>query len=721
MPDFNRADETIEVLLEIKEQGMQNFAGAMLMFEALEKLIDRVAAATEKMSDRMDKASDQVKKASYAAYTGSFAAQALRMSFESASRSSEELADNLAKVRRQSEQTAAANVVLATTAGGLWGALTAPRGWAQVLVTALAIMGGPLLAFGGLVAMSTAVMGAWLVGGAAMIGLLGGLAVGFGVLGAAIIAMGFARMRDTAVPTPAQLTSGGNAVGGASQRLFDAQQAVIDLQQRIAAQKGPETLSQKQQMEDLTLRVSRAQAALNVSQSNYNGLLAANATPLATFTANLTAMSHRLEEASVPITQMAMNFASTFFPIIGSTGEQVISWFGVRMPGALNSIKSTLFDLAPSFSHLAGFLGSMFDKWSPDFSRRFEDAMHVVLPLTEGFVGKLSDLTTWFEQRLPTFGPVVNATFGWMGHAVESVAGVWGKFADWGASKFFPLIEGIKRVWAEPGATPGGTVGSEFLGTMARDLPVLGKELEKFILNSPSWLPAITFLASRIADLVTGLSLFLDGAGQMVGDVVAGFRIQIDQLTVKADNPDTWAGINDAAISAAKWISGAFDNAPDWLKNFDPFGFNAADAKIREQSKANQLKNLTGIDAKQNRDFLDPNTGVPKVGPAAYEAAQNALKTLQKVGIGGVGLAPVPTIGTDLVPAVARAQLEAAKAAREAKQSADAQLARSDRMISRLDLILQKIQAPTSLYFNVQGMSAADQATARLLRRYGVT
>lgn len=697
---------------------MQNFANAVLMFEVIERSLDQLARAADRMSDQMEKASDKTKQASYAAYTGSFAMMAAAGSMVIAGRAAESYSDQLVKVRNKTAEAAATNALLGGSINGLWAILTRPNGWIQFAVTAGVLLAGPFLAFGGLLAMSTGVMIAWAAGATAMLTLLGGLALGFGALGAAIIALGVAGMSAGGAPTAAQLTSGASGTASAQQRLFDAQQAVADLQARINLQgqdrvspttgriiRGqPESLAQQQQMEDLTLRVARAQAAVNAAQSNYNGLLAAGQTPLAQFKQDFSDMAHRLESASVPLAQMALNFADSFFPLVGDRGSQVISWFGVRLPGALASIKQTIGDLLPGFEKFSGFLGGMFDKWSPDFSRRFEEAVKVILPVTQNFIGMLGDLTTWFEDRLPTFGPVVNATFGWMGHAIESVAGVWGHFADWSSEHFFPLIQKIKDVWASPGLTPGGTVGSEFMGTMARDLPVLGKELEKFVMASPTWLPAITTLAGDIADLITGITLFLDGAGQTVGAV-------LDRIKLQADNPDAWAGVNNAAISFATTIGNAFKNAPDWLVNFDPFGFNKVDAALRAGRP-----NLTGPDAKQNRDAPpDPAKFAPAAGQAGYEAAQRALKTLQQVGIGGTGLPPVTTPGTDVVPAIARAQIIAQEAAKKAQSDAAALLVRMDRIDAKMQAFINKPEL--NLAFNVQGLTPADQLTARIYRK----
>lgn len=532
---FEGGQEELGILIDVKESGMDAFGELRHQVEEVIPLVEMTRVIFER-------------------FTGAT---------EEASRAIEEEAGALKEVKKQAAEAGAAvgayaviNKGLAAAGGGIWAALTFPTGWAQVAMTAIAVLMGPLLMFGGVIAASTAVMVAWTVGATAMVLVLGGLALGFAAVGAAVIALGIANMNQNAAPSAAQVSSAGGAAGSARQRLFDAQQALADLQARIAAggARHPETLAQRQQIEDLTLRVTRAQDAYNASLSHFGGLAAAQQTTVQQFTAAWQHMLHALEASSVPFAQMALNFGAKLFPTIGKDGEIIIHWFGARLPGALKEILHVFRDLHPVIAGFFGFLGRMFDHFSPKFGPMFEQAIRVSIPIVEGLLTALGRLTDWFIGINKVYGPIVLSILGWVWNAILTLSGVWANFAAWGAKTFWPLLHSIQEEWNKPG------VGSGFMAIMKKDLPAIGSMLDEWIKNSPKWLPAILNVAEAFTELATALMWVLTQFGHLV-----------DFLTKFFDNNGAWTSIQNGLISFFKAIGGFLDTI-ERIIGIDAFG-----------------------------------------------------------------------------------------------------------------------------------------------------
>lgn len=524
MADFGSAafarTQTIEIMLEAKAEHAAAFTEVNRNLDRVVAAVLTVAKATEQMRDQAEKAS----------------------------RSLEEEAGALKEVRTAAVEAAAATGFFAaanrTTGGiigGIWAALTQPRGWAQFLVTALVVLAGPLLMIGGLIAASTAVMVAWAVGATAMIALLGGLALGFAAVGGAIMGLGIASMNQNR-PTAAQLAGAQSGAGVSSTRIFDAQQAVKDQQAVIAQQGHGGTPGQLRTLEDANLRLARAQDANNAALGKNAGIIAASQTNLQDFINAWNRLKNAVELASVPIAQMGLDFARKLFKPMQADAQLVIHWFSARMPGALLAIGKVIKDLLPPFSHFVGFLGRMFDKWAPSMGPLLEQGIKIALPIIERLIISLDKLTTWFLDRLPTYGPIVSAIFDWMGRAISTVFGIWGNFADWGARTFKPLLDGILAQWNKPG------VGSGFIAQMKVDLPIIADNVDKWIKASPTWLPALLNVAEGIVQLVTWISQFLSTLGAV-----------FNWIQSFVNNDGFWHGLQDRILDIGRSIGNILD------------------------------------------------------------------------------------------------------------------------------------------------------------------
>lgn len=345
-------------------------------------------------------------------------------------------------------------------------AIVAVGPWWVSLILAVTLLLGPFVVIVGAAAV---ILTAFAVAGTATLVLLGGLAIGFAAIGAAVVAlgggMGTAGAVDALVPIKQRLVDAQQALkdfnalhtGAASgpsatanNRVYDAQQALNDFHARHP---GALTLAQVQQQEDLQLRLSRAQAGdhgssggltlaqqqqkedltlrLARAQDAYNIALANTHTPISILAEKIGAMGDVLAKQAQPLAALILLWVGSAIPAVTQLAQTLMTWFGERLPGVLGHINKVIHDLSPAFSAFAQFLGAMFDRNEGKIGPLVEQFIRLGLSITTGLLTALESLTNWFIVRLPTHGPVVSQIFGFLGSVVQGVASVWGKFADW--------------------------------------------------------------------------------------------------------------------------------------------------------------------------------------------------------------------------------------------------------------------------------------------------
>jgi hypothetical protein len=182
---------------------------------------------------------------------------------------------------------------------------------------------------------------------------------------------------------------------------------------------------------------------------------------------------------------------------------------------------------------------------------------------------------------------------------------------------------------------------------------------------------------------------------EVLGKVAGGLDDVLTSLQ-GASNNAFWGGLSkklvDSGIDFERWMLSMGATGPvadQWRKN------------VAAYDAANAPKGAAA-----------PYAG-PSAGPGGYEAAKNEEALAVKIGLGDTTEA-VRTIGTTAIPRQVQAQVDAANAARaDAKRLQD----QNDRIIGHLNTIEANTGQGQRLTFNVQGLSAGDAQTARILRK----
>jgi hypothetical protein len=403
----------------------------------------------------------------------------------------------LAALTAQTTAAAAATTAANSAAASGWPVWAS---WAIGIAVAVAAL-SPFVA---LVGGAAVVLTAFAVAGASTLALLGGLALGFGAVGAAVVALGINAMggtdpgatleKATSALSKAQralsdfdrIHSGGTggASSAAARRLYDAQQAVKDFEALQAAspipgsnryvpggQRGPggpsprQQLATAQQREDLLRRLTQAQDAYNASsggglsvaqqiereklmskltdaQNAYSAALVWGRGPMNTLREDLEAMFATWGKQAIPMTSTILLLADKLIPAVTQYGSEIIKWFGDRLPPVLDGISRVVRNLTPDFENFAKFLGGFFDRIGGltsigpggtivTLGGIFENFARLAMSAVQGLLGVFGQLSQWFLERLPVYGPIVQQTMGLIANAVLGVASVWGRFADW--------------------------------------------------------------------------------------------------------------------------------------------------------------------------------------------------------------------------------------------------------------------------------------------------
>jgi hypothetical protein len=300
--------------------------------------------------------------------------------------------------------------MLKTNVGDLIGPLFAnAQGWG-----AIALYGGlALIALAPIAAviLSAAVaLVSFTVGAAGFLAIAGLVSGAFAAIGAGVLYLG-----------------GGGGVGSAAAlatattSLYDAQQALKDFN---ALNTGQLDLSKQQQKEDLTLKQARA-------QSTYNDALAASQGPTGVLIAQLTTMRDTLAAQAQPLAALITQWVGGAIPAVTALGQSMMTWFGDRLPGVLRGVSQIFQDLTPAFTAFGIYFGQVMDHVGPQLKDIAEAMIGFGLQAGEGLLYNLMRLSDWFVKELPGNSKILTQVFGWMGDAVQGVAGQWAKLDDY--------------------------------------------------------------------------------------------------------------------------------------------------------------------------------------------------------------------------------------------------------------------------------------------------
>jgi hypothetical protein len=368
-----------------------------------------------------------------------------------------------------------------TSAAAAYSAAAGAPGW---VVAAVAI-GAAALALSSFVvvgASALVILTTFIAAGTGAAILLSALTLGFGAIGAGVLLLG-----------------GGGGVGAAAAlatttaQLQSAQESLAEFDQ---AHKGHLTILQQQQREQLVENVANAQI-------KYKDALAASQGPTGVLIAQLTAMKDAWAAQAAPLAAMITLWAGGVIPAIQTMGSGLMTWFGDRLPGFLGNISYLLITIGPSFRQFGQFLGDMFDKTSGTFFGLASLAIPILLQALQGLITNLFNLEQWFINRLPSYGPIVVQVFSWMGSAIQFVAQIWGKLADW-----------LVANWASIVAMAQATIKS------------IGDEWSRW---APFLVPLITIQLPALADAFKNIS---SHAGILVPLILSVALILVSIVTV---------------------------------------------------------------------------------------------------------------------------------------------------------------------------------------------
>lgn len=430
------------------------------------------------------------------------------------------------------EATAAEDATSASSigaAGGFAGMAVA----VLAVVTAIQILLPPVY----LLISALAVVTSFAVAGAGMVALLGAIGVAIGGLGAGVLALGIAGMGGTGAAAAlatatanlkkaeaAVANAGGPSISQASQnRLANAQRA---LAQWNALHQGTLTQAQQFTQQNLEARVAQAQQGMTskggatqtqlqnlaAAQAAYNAALAATQTPISIFMAKLDEMKTDFEKAAKPIAAEIINWAAKGLPAIEKLGMGIMQWFGQRVPGILRQISQIIKDLAPDFQNFGKFLGDLFDRNEGKIAPMAEAFVKFGLSLTTGLLSTLEQLSNWFLQRLPTYGPVVKSILGGAGKVVGDLVGAFGKFADYVVKNWPGWVKQITDAWNTKDA-------KDIRDRLPGEIDSIRQSFEDIIKQAPVWVPQVLALANAMVAIAAAVASITSNLEKLVGFV----------------------------------------------------------------------------------------------------------------------------------------------------------------------------------------------------------
>lgn len=455
-------DATVQILLQIKEQGQAAFeeasAGLNRVRDALDHYREAQAAgatiddATKRaLGDLMDRAmltgasfdelKSQVTDARQALthYSEAVAAGMPEDAAQAAVLADlaiqyQEVADTADEAAGAEDAAGASSGAAASGALGAAGAFLGMAAMIGLVIVGVQLLLPPLL----LVVSALAVLTSFAVAGAGMLALLGGIAVAIGGLGAGTLALGAV----------------GLGTGNFDKAIAPMKEALVDL-----------------------------------------------------------------ENQARPLTREILAWAVQGVPAVEKLGSSIMAWFGQRLPGILQQISGLLKNLTPDFEAFGQFLGAMFDRNAGKIAPMAEDFIRLGMSISEGLLTDLEQLSNWFIQRLPTYGPIVNSIMGEGGIMDKAVTGLvtaFGHFADFVVSQWPTWMKELSDAWNKPGSN-GKSLGQNLQDTANTDLPQLKQSFEDIMKQAPIWLPVIVNLAIAFTDLATGILKAVDAGEKLIG------------------------------------------------------------------------------------------------------------------------------------------------------------------------------------------------------------
>jgi hypothetical protein len=127
-----------------------------------------------------------------------------------------------------------------------------------------------------------------------------------------------------------------------------------------------------------------------------------------------------------------INFLTTLAPMIEQTGQDLVTWFGPRVTPLINALGVGFEILQNTLVNLGNVVGPFFDQVlseTPQFSALLVDMSNIGVSAVSGLLTNLLNLSNWFMQELPVFGPIVSQIFGGVGTILQNVGQAFGQIS----------------------------------------------------------------------------------------------------------------------------------------------------------------------------------------------------------------------------------------------------------------------------------------------------
>lgn len=183
----------------------------------------------------------------------------------------------------------------------------------------------------------------------------------------------------------------------------------------------------------------------------FNAGLAAD--PLLQIETNLKNMALTWAKQAYPIAMQMINWAEQFIPVIGKLGDQIITWFGDRLPRFLGLTGALFNDLLAAIEKVGPAIGKFIDHFSSSTTLMNMMGQFIGF-VASSIVGLLSNLTRmgdWFISRMPALTSAAFAGFDKIGGFVQWLGGILGQFVDWLLSEWPKALNYASTIISELG------------------------------------------------------------------------------------------------------------------------------------------------------------------------------------------------------------------------------------------------------------------------------
>ena len=220
-----------------------------------------------------------------------------------------------------------------------------------------------------------------------------------------------------------------------------------------------------------------------------------------------------LGQQALPMAREIVNWFQQGIPVIEKLGSGILTWFGDRLPGILNQISAMLRALTPDFLAFGQFLGAMFDRNESKIAPMAEDFIRLGMSISEGLLTDLEQLSNWFIDRLPTYGPIVNSIMGEggiMDRAVTGLVTAFGKFSDYVVKQWPGWVATITAAWNTKDA-------ADLRAQLPKDIDSLRTSFETMMQEAPVWIPQLLAVATAIAAIATSVGQIVAAMDRLEG------------------------------------------------------------------------------------------------------------------------------------------------------------------------------------------------------------